>query len=113
MILQTERLCIVIPLKSNSILQKKYGTANRAKGKVLLRYRSVLNVNIVLLPDKYVEGEVGMSEKFTPLPISGYEHYDTTPTNGIGTYKTTDYEVITFRYLPSQPTPEQKKEKFV
>ncbi|QZN88330.1 MucBP domain-containing protein [Vagococcus lutrae] len=79
------------------------------KGKVLLRYRSVLNVNIVLLPDKYVEGEVGMSEKFTPLPISGYEHYDTTPANGIGTYKTTDYEVITFRYLPSQPTPEQKK----
>ena len=79
------------------------------KGKVLLRYRSVLNVNIVLLPDKYVEGEVGMSEKFTPLPISGYEHYDTTPANGIGTYKTTDYEVITFRYLPSQSTPEQQK----
>ncbi|MDT2808813.1 MucBP domain-containing protein [Vagococcus lutrae] len=50
-----------------------------------------------------------MSEKFTPLPISGYEHYDTTPANGIGTYKTTDYEVITFRYLPSQSTPEQQK----
>ena len=94
---------VILYYKKNTVPPTKQ------KGKVLLRYRSVLNVNIILLPDKYVEGEVGMSEKFTPLPISGYEHYDTTPANGIGTYKTTDYEVITFRYLPSQSTPEQQK----